>query len=556
LRRWAEGRGIVLTGHEILPHISSWSLNGGFTSIDPRVALAVDFFGIDALRHETAVDSNNFVAQLAPKLGDSVARSNGRSRCVVETYASAERTPVRAAGQWELTLETMRAQAIRLYCLGTRQFLWHGVYQTDGHDDDPTPFANPRFDFGPGINFEPWWSYHDLFAQETARISAFIEPASPRTPVAILYPLHTAFAEGPHHNHATHTGAWCRGLLAEGCDFMFVSEADLVTARIVNGRLLACGLSFDAVVLPSVTVFETAKTLRALDAFKAAGGVVWASGDRLSTVCDGGAPPSPIASTHIDHMPGSQDITALLSLLPLSGPAVVCHSLDRPWQWVGNEADGWWRIVLFNEGATPLVSVISFGDSFDAEIWSATTGKVEEAGTFSHLTVRLDAQEVRCMRLRETAHGTAREGLLTAQPSLDAARAVPLVVGWSFAPGVDAAFVPISVESGWETQGFAGFSGTGIYRLALEIGDEGEWFLELPEVATVVVAHLDGRQIDRRGWRLYRFALGRLIPGVHSLELHVANTAANRYYNNTPYLGETLDKSGLTAAPTLIPLKT
>ncbi|MGO8557669.1 hypothetical protein ACC724_38720, partial [Rhizobium ruizarguesonis] len=47
LRRWAEGTGIVLTGHEILPHVSYWSLNGGFTTIDPRVALAVDFFGID-----------------------------------------------------------------------------------------------------------------------------------------------------------------------------------------------------------------------------------------------------------------------------------------------------------------------------------------------------------------------------------------------------------------------------------------------------------------------------------------------------------------------------
>ncbi|MEK1931568.1 MAG: carbohydrate-binding protein, partial [Pararhizobium sp.] len=36
LRGWADETGVVLTGHEILPHISSWSLNGGFTSIDPR----------------------------------------------------------------------------------------------------------------------------------------------------------------------------------------------------------------------------------------------------------------------------------------------------------------------------------------------------------------------------------------------------------------------------------------------------------------------------------------------------------------------------------------
>lgn len=554
LRKWAEGKGITLTGHEILPHISSWSLNGGFTSIDPRVALAVDFFGIDACRHETAVDSNNFVAQLSPKLGDSVARSNGRSRCVVETYASAERTPVRAAGQWELTLETMRAQAIRLYCLGARQFLWHGVYQTDGRDDDPTPFANPRFDFGPGINFEPWWGYHDLFAQETARISAFIEPATPRTPVAILYPLQTAFAEGPSHSHAAHIGAWCEWLLAQRCDFMFVSEADLARARIENGRMLVSGLAFDAVILPSVTVLETETTLRALDAFSAAGGIVWSSGDRLSTVCDAADPASVVVSTHIDRMPGINDIEALLAGLPPFGPAITGHSADRPWQWVGYEAGGWWRIVMFNDGPMPLVSEISFGDGFDCEVWSATTGKVEGAAAFNRLTVALEPQEVRCIRLRVPAQEAAGEGRLTARPPLDAARAVPLVDGWSFAPGTGAAFVPISVGAGWETQGFADFSGTGIYRLVVNIDEEATWFLDLPEVATVVAVHLDGRLIDRRGWRPYRFALGRLLPGIYSLELHVANTAANRYYTNTPYLGDAADRSGLSAAPKLIPL--
>ncbi|MEK1896860.1 MAG: carbohydrate-binding protein [Rhizobium sp.] len=554
LRRWAEGKGIALTGHEILPHISAWSLNGGFTSIDPRVALAVDFFGIDAFRHETAVDSNNFIAQLAPKLGDSVARSNGRSRCVVETYASAERTPVRAAGQWELTLETMRAQAIRLYCLGTRQFLWHGVYQSDGHDDDPTPFANPRFDFGPGINFEPWWSYHDLFAQETARISAFIEPAKPRTPVAILYPLQTAFAEGPRHTHATHIGAWCEKLLTQGRDFMLVSEADLATATIQSGRLLASGLVFDAVVLPSVTVLETKATLQTLDAFKAVGGVIWSSGDQLSTVCDSAIRDAVEVSVHVEGMPGDSDVIALLRSLPSSGPDLVCRSGNKPWQWVGYEPDGWWRVVLFNDCSTELVSEISFGDGFECEVWAATTGEVNEASTFGRLAVALAPQEVRCIRLRQVLQKATIQGQLSDQPLLDAGHAISLVDGWSFAPGTGLEFVPISVLSGWEMQGFADFSGTGIYRLTLEIGDEADWVLELPEVNTVVAARLDGRQIDRRGWRPYRFALGRLVSGVHSLELRVANTAANRYYSNTPYLGDSLDKSGLTAAPKLIPL--
>ncbi|WP_156373972.1 MULTISPECIES: carbohydrate-binding protein [unclassified Rhizobium] len=555
LRRWSETKGIALTGHEILPHVSSFSLNGGFTSIDPRVAPAVDFFGIDAYRHETAVDSNNFAAQLAPKLGDSVARSNGRSRCMVETYASAERTTVRAAGQWELTLETARAQAIRLHCLGMRQFIWHGVYQTDGRDDDPTPFVNPRFDFAPGINFEPWWAYHDLFSDETARISAFIEPAKPRTPVAILYPLHTAFAEGPRHSHATHLGAWCERLLAQGCDFMIVSEADLIAAEIRDGRLFASGLVFDAVVLPSVTVLETVGTLRKLEAFKAAGGTVWSSGERLSLACDDDTPIAATAlSHHCDTLPDCDHIATLLSSLRSSGPRFDIGSARRPWQWVGYEEDGWWRIVLFNDGPDGIDMSISHAEGFDCEEWSPEEGTIEPAGPFDHLAIALEPHAVRCLRIREASHDTASKSTLKPLPTLDPERAIPLVDGWRFAPGTGTDFAPISVETGWENQGFADFSGTGIYRTTLTAETEATWIVELPQVETAVTAFLDGAPLGRRAWRPYRFTLGHLSTGLHTLELHVANTAANRYYRNTPYLGDTPDSSGLTAAPKLIPL--
>ncbi|MDW5317098.1 carbohydrate-binding protein [Rhizobium sp. PL01] len=555
LRRWSEIKGIALTGHEILPHIASWALNGGFTSIDPRVAPAVDFFGIDAYRHETAVDSNNFAAQLAPKLGDSVARSNGRSRCAVETYASAERTTVRAAGQWELTLETARAQAIRLHCLGMRQFIWHGVYQTDGVDNDPTPFVNPRFDFAPGINFEPWWPYHDLFADETARISAFIEAASAHTPVAILYPLYTAFAEGPRHSHATHFGAWCERLLAHGCDFMILSEADLAKAEIREGRLRVSGLVFGAVVLPSVTVLKTAETLQKLRAFAASGGVIWSSGERVSIACDADVAIDASAfCVHIDTLPDENDIATLVSSLQSSGPRLEVRQGGRPWQWVGYEADDWWRIVLFNDGPDELDVGISHCDGFDCEDWLVTDGSIHQAGAFDRLTVILGPQEVRCFRIRAALKAPASDGPTPSPRAAVAATAISLVDGWSFAPGIEAKFSPISVDTGWENQGFADFSGIGIYRATVKIETEADWALELPTVDTAVTAFLDGKQIGRRGWRPYWFALGHLSPGTYLLELHIANTAANRYYRNTPYLGDTPDKSGLAATPKLIPL--
>ncbi|TQX83486.1 MULTISPECIES: carbohydrate-binding protein [unclassified Rhizobium] len=553
LRKWAEETRIVLTGHEVLAHVGSWAPNGGFTSIDPRVAPAVDFFGIDAFRHQTAVDANNLEPQLSAKLGDSVARSNGRSRCVVETYFSAGRTEVRAAGQWEVTREAARAGAIRLACLGARQFLWHGVYLTDGRDNDPTPFTNPRFDFAPGINFEPWWSYHDLFALEIARVSAFIEPATPRTPVAILYPLFTAFAEGPRHSHAAHIGAWCEHLLAQGCDFMFVSERDVADATFEHGCLLASGLAFDAVVLPSTTVVQSAATIERLDAFRNAGGQVWSSGERLSGVCAGQQAVGPIeASRHLEAMPDAEAMSALLSTIASSGPQIQG---GKPRHWVGYDREGWWRMVVFNDGTQEMRFEIALGEGFAYQTWDPEQGAAETFAGVRRLAVLLEPHEVRCIRLCAASQAVAGSGRLSSQPPLDRSRTVALAAGWTFSAGQGQDFISISVESGWEVQGFEAFSGTGIYRLSFSVDDEGDWILELLAVHTVVTAYLDGAQVGRRGWRPYRFSLSHLAAGRHQLELHVANTAANRYYPNTPYLGSTLDKSGLSAPPRLVPLR-
>ncbi|MGO6908753.1 hypothetical protein ACCS96_52825, partial [Rhizobium ruizarguesonis] len=79
-----------------------------------------------------------------------------------------------------------------------------------------------------------------------------------------------------------------------------------------NGHLRASGLIFDAVVLPSVTVLETTKTLQTLAVFKAAGGAVWSSGDSLSAVCDGITREAVEVSMHIERMPGDGDVGALL----------------------------------------------------------------------------------------------------------------------------------------------------------------------------------------------------------------------------------------------------
>ena len=553
LANWALRHGLELSGHEILAHVGAWGLNQGFRSIDPRVALGVDHFGVEAFRTETAVDANNFEAQLSPKLGDSVARAHGRSRCVVETYATSLHSNVRASGQWGLTLATMRAQAIRLCFLGARQFLIHALWQTDGFDGDDRPFVNPRFDFAPGINFEPWWPYMPQFSIEAARLSAFIEPAVPLTRVAVLYPLHTAWAQGPHHAHGAHLGAWCRHLTALGCDYMIVDEQGLKAAIVVEGRLQIHGCSFDAIVLPSAATVKTGAMLARLADFQASGIAVWISGDDpLALDGQGSTPRFLEANVRLRGVPSPDDVRALSGGLPPLGPRLSLRPGAGLRQWLGLDPDGWWRLALFNDSDDEASIDAWFDAGIESERWDPRTGVVEPRRGEPRLALRLEPQMLACLRLRAAcAVEAAPERPDTAMPE---GSILALDTSWSLQVPAAAHAVPIAVDRGWEKQGFAALSGTAFYRREIMVDRAGSFVLELPLVHAAVTVTLDDREVGRLGWPPYRTALGHLEVGQHQLTLAVSNTAANRYYSKTPYRGEADEPSGLGAPPRLIRL--
>jgi hypothetical protein len=554
LAKWAAGRGLELSGHEILAHVGAWGLNQGFRSIDPRVAIGVDHFGVEDFRTETAVDANNFEAQLSPKLGDSIARAHGRSRCVVETYATSLHSNVRAAGQWDMTLTTMRAQGIRLSFLGARQFLIHALWQTDGFDADDRPFVNPRFDFAPGINFEPWWPYVSQFSAESARLSAFIEPATPLTHVAVLYPLHTAWAEGPFHAHGVHLGEWCRHLTALGCDYLIVDEHGLDHATLEDGRLRVAGCGFDAVVLPSAAVLRFGATLARIAEFQAKGIDIWISGDEPRSLdAPESVPPMLKANARLQRPPSESDVAALISALPAMGPRMSLPPETRLWRWLGRDPEGWWRLALFNDGTIEASIEVGFADGIESERWDPRTGIVGSLERGPTLALRLEPQELICLRMRQTH--VALAAITPAGPAKATESSATLDASWSMlAPGADHA-APIAVDRGWELQGFPALSGAGLYEREIAVDEVGFFVLDLPLVHTAVTVTLDGHEVACLGWPPYRVALGRLGIGKHHLTLAVSNTAANRYYAGTPYRRARDEPSGLGAPPRLIRLQ-
>jgi hypothetical protein len=543
LRAFCDNYGLRLTGHEILPHVGGFSLNGGFSSIDPRVAPAVDFFGLDALRDETAVDANNFCSQLSPKLGDSVARANGRSRAMVEIYATALRTERRGAGQWELTPSTLRSQSIRLHMAGARQVVMHGLYQTDGFDDDPRLFVNPRFDFAPGLNFEPWWSHHGEMALETARLSAFLEDFVPATAVAVLYPLHTAWEKGPRHEHARHFGAWCESLAALSCGYMIVDANSLMSAEFGKRTFKVNGLSFAALVLPALSDLELNVMDETLRALQAAGVQIWLSCESLQHSF----------TENIQIVigePSCETVGNFVAQLPRPPFVVTADGLVA--NVIGTDAGNGTRIVLFNDGKSISDAEISGSSDFEFELWHAGNGKRTPTAYASSLDVTLEPEQFICLRVRAFATRSSRPVSIPA-PSPLPDRVETLVDGWTFQVSEAASPRPVKVNAGWQLQGFPAFSGTGFYRRQIDLREAARVVLDLPAVFVAVRAYLDGQFVGACHHAPFRFDLGVPSTGAHQLTLEVSNTAANRYYADTPYAGAIWpDESGLTQPPRLL----
>lgn len=129
----------------------------------------------------------------------------------------------------------------------------------------------------------------------------------------------------------------------------------------------------------------------------------------------------------------------------------------------------------------------------------------------------------------------------------------PSAYWWTFAPDADATCTPISVLKGWEEQGFAAFSGTGIYRLDTRIAAEDNWILTIPEAHTAVTVRIDGREAGRRAWRPYRLCSTTLRKARTNLGAPSPTPRRTDIMTTRPIWAARWT-SGLTAAPRLVPL--
>lgn len=559
IRRWADQRGIGIAGHEMLSHIGGWSLGGAYYGrADTRTIFADDFFRIDEYRTHTTVDAVNFEPQITTRVGDSVARSHGRAGCIVEQYALRAIPGVHgAAGRWEMTLEEMRAAGLRHQLFGAKQYLFHGFYQTDG-DDSATAFTNARFDFAPGINYEPWYdAFHPAYAAESARLSAFMFTAHAACDVAVLFPRVTRWVEdGAWQPYRDHTGFWNRHLSERGFTYHLVDERDLASAAVEDGRLVLGDRRYGAVVLPAVSAVGEACTLDLLTRFAQSGGALLASGPLPSALDESqveaaAALRHALASPACRAWPDCPSPVDADEALPVRGAP---HALAVPlgeaklWQWSGSDEDGD-RLAVFNDGTEPVVVELTTPWAPAAiERWNCATGEVFREPSVDRLV--LEPMELRCLRLLRRP--SAAE---PAAPRRIARSSSELAGPWTLElEGVEAA--PTGLD-GWEREGHDAYSGLGVYRTRFDANPDAGgagWEIRVPTLHTAAQAVLNGVDLGRRGWLPYAFRVpdGVLRERGNELELRVWSSAGTRYYHGTPYAGGPLPASGLTSTPLLV----
>ncbi|WP_182086251.1 carbohydrate-binding protein [Aureimonas sp. ME7] len=561
LSRWARKRGLGFTGHELLTHVGGWSLHGGLTGMDPRTMPGVDYFGIDAFRTQTAVDAADFAPQLAAKLGDSVARANGRRRCTIEQYATGrERGRPTLAGQWDLTPQRFRTQAIRHLLLGARRILLHAVNVTDGFDGDERPLLNPRWDFPPAYNFQPWWDDCPAIFSELARLSAFLEDGDPLRPVALFYPLETIRAEGPAHACGEHFGRWAEALARAGIGYDVVDERMLGTA-------LAPGGGYETLVLPAATRMRNARSVDLIGEFGARGGRILASGQILRSVRERVGNLDPIGRRDRAHLSFSEiaadEIEACVAALPRPRPDIRFRGDGPTWSSIARCGDTW-RIAVLNDAdhAREMVLASNAAEG-EIAIWSPAEGESEEptvaAARPGELTLQLPAHGVACLTVPDDAHCRPLKTSGIASPpricaAAGASAVMELADGWTLGIG-DLPPVPVAVDRGWEKQGFPVFSGTGTYRNEVRIPDRPEnaaWSLALPGFHASAEVWIDDRLIGRALGGSATFSLPYSTGARLALTIRVRNTAANRYYRDTSFGEGFPEASGLTAPPQLL----
>lgn len=558
LADWCKNHYVMLSGHEVLGHIDSWSFTGKMLSPDTRCNFGMNYFAIDKYRDLTAVDAKNSKVQISAKMGDSVAIANGKSKCIIEHYYGCEREAYHfGVGEWEITLEDLRKQAICHHLLGARQFLTHAYWLSNGQENNDEVFKNPRWDFAPGINFEPWFRHYREFAIQSKNLSKFLDLGKINDDVAIFYPLRTFWAKGLSDEIGEHGALFAKYLMELNYEYHLIDEMSLLAdyKNDFNEDSLCKKLNYKALIMPYCEVIYSKNTLKAIEKLLTMGVKVIFTGKLPQETQEQGVDidvqdlVNSLCQKYKDRIIFSKDLPTKIFIEKYLGELkqqrIYFQKLEQ-------DVDVWTKytqvenkiyLTIFNRSEIDVNGYLCLPtkwDNYTISEYNLVEDKYypSEIYTKNKLPLQLERQEVKCFVIEKLAE---KEQYFLAD-------------NWLFA-GKNIIERAIDITKTWEKQGLEQYSDIGIYThdLTKIIAKDKDYKLILPKVYGAVKIFINDIEIASKAWGKYEFVLAKSVwqNEKNILKIEVAPTVANEYYEKTSFKPENLFKAGLEGVVSL-----
>lgn len=281
LAKWSHDHNVLFVGHELMTQLNghwAFTTTEGF---DVVANFGADHFGIGQYKDVSTTDSGSFDRNIAAKLASSVAHVYEKNGSMLEQYTPGFETDAEvpaARGDWDVSAQTLKQQMDFYAVQGLSQFLWHGYFHSNDVVGDNKALYSQRFDFPPGINFEPWFKYFRQMGDSNARLAYFLSLGTHVAPVALLYPMRTYWSKG-RTDLFSREGAFYNEYLSRlHFDFDLIDERNLLTADIQDGSLRIGAEDYKVLVLPAVATLQDATVVDAIEKFVRSGGSVIFSG--------------------------------------------------------------------------------------------------------------------------------------------------------------------------------------------------------------------------------------------------------------------------------------
>lgn len=490
-------------------------------------------------------------------MGDSVAIANGKSKCIIEHYYGCEREEYHfGVGEWEITLEDLRKQAICHHLLGARQFLTHAYWLSNGTADNDEVSKNPRWDFAPGINFEPWFKHYREFAIQSKNLSKFLDLGKINDDVAIFYPLRTFWAKGLIDEIGEHGALFAKYLMKLNYEYHLIDEMSLLAdyENDFNETSLFKKLNYKALIMPYCEVIYSKNTLKAIEKLLIMGVKVIFTGKLpqetqekgidtdIQDLVNGLCQKYKKQIVYSENLPTEEFIKDNLGELKQQRiDFQKLESTAKVWTKYTQEENKIY-FTIFNRSEIDVngyLCVPKSWDSYTVNEYNLIEDKYcsSEIYTKNKLPIQLEMQEVKCFVIQKLIN-----------------KQYILADNWLFS-GENIATRKIDITKTWETQGLEQYSGIGVYTYDLEdiIIKEKNYKLILPKVYGAVKVFVNDREIASKAWGKYEFILSKSIlqDNKNILKVEVAPTVANEYYEKTSFKPENLFKVGLEGVVSL-----